>query len=555
MQIVFYKSLAEINRVDKTDYLTEVFTMNGTLKSSTSLLQPIIDISTSYNDLNIGNDNDQTVVDDDNQLVTVDGIDVLMYREVPSLFNVNYCYIPDFNRYYFVQNITSVAIDLWRVSLKVDVLMTYKNVIKTLNAYVTRNEFDFDAYIQDNLLGSTEKYIVTEENANYTPPVDSLKNIDFISDSDNNICRNIMLVAFTDTPLSDSSKRSKPSYMVLNDIITDVNNTFSGTTDAYNYYSLDDGDLFRIINHFIDNDIHLTVGGDGFAKLNGLDEIASFILNIVAYPFELPHTQLLNDIYIGTSSVECLNQAGVVDKMSPYLIPSEILIEPTYNDFRDYLCKYELYFPFVGWVEFPAYQVLNKRLIPIYVTDYITNDGLFQLVDYTDFTNPILIYSCNVTLGVQISLATSNIAQYNRQKIANQIQAITSLTTTAISGGIAMGSGNPYVSLNATRSASRSIGDVANNYLSNYQKGSVNLQSNNQAINSCKKVRYRVTKPIFTEYNNNFFHLNGRPLNQNRVLGNISGYTVVGDVHIENEEGTITENQEIETLLKGGVIL
>ena len=34
----------------------------------------------------------------------------------------NYCYIPDFGRYYFITDITSIRTNLWRIDCVVDVL-------------------------------------------------------------------------------------------------------------------------------------------------------------------------------------------------------------------------------------------------------------------------------------------------------------------------------------------------------------------------------------------------------------------------------------------------
>lgn len=46
-----------------------------------------------------------------------------------NLSQYNYCYIPDFQRYYYITDITSVRNNLWQVSCHVDVLMSFKNAI------------------------------------------------------------------------------------------------------------------------------------------------------------------------------------------------------------------------------------------------------------------------------------------------------------------------------------------------------------------------------------------------------------------------------------------
>lgn len=53
----------------------------------------------------------------------------------------NYVYIPQFKRYYFVNNITSEKNGLWSVALHVDVLMSFKSDIKKINAITKRQEY------------------------------------------------------------------------------------------------------------------------------------------------------------------------------------------------------------------------------------------------------------------------------------------------------------------------------------------------------------------------------------------------------------------------------
>ena len=120
--INLYQNTSEGNRVDKTNYLTQVGTISGALRSSTSI-----------NDL------------------------VITY-ESKSIPNFNYVYIPIFNRYYFVDDITSENYSLWTLALSVDPLMTYKEAILNCNGFVDRCESDFNANIID------KKRVVEEGN-------------------------------------------------------------------------------------------------------------------------------------------------------------------------------------------------------------------------------------------------------------------------------------------------------------------------------------------------------------------------------------------------------
>lgn len=113
--IEFYQNSAEVNRVDKTDYLVGVGTLSGVLRDQCSMMTPSI-----------------------------------VYRsdDVP---NFNYVHIPIFNRYYFVVNITSVSKNLWRMDLNCDVLMSFKTQIYALSGVIGRQEYAFNGELEDNL--------------------------------------------------------------------------------------------------------------------------------------------------------------------------------------------------------------------------------------------------------------------------------------------------------------------------------------------------------------------------------------------------------------------
>ena len=112
--ITLYRNSAEPNRVDKSSYLTEVQTISGVLREETSILAPILTL------------------------------------ELSTRPNANYCYIPQFNRYYYITDIVSVRNNLWEISLSVDVLMSHKAQLLNCVAFIDRNEDYFAPNSIDN---------------------------------------------------------------------------------------------------------------------------------------------------------------------------------------------------------------------------------------------------------------------------------------------------------------------------------------------------------------------------------------------------------------------
>ena len=114
--IELYQNSAEVNRVDKGQYLAPVGSLVGALRDECSMLTPSI---------------------------------VYQSESVPTF---NYVYIPIFNRYYFVTSLSSVSKNVWRMELNCDVLMSYKNEILLLQGVVGRQEIDFNPMLVDSEL-------------------------------------------------------------------------------------------------------------------------------------------------------------------------------------------------------------------------------------------------------------------------------------------------------------------------------------------------------------------------------------------------------------------
>lgn len=67
-----------------------------------------------------------------------------------NVFNANYCHIPEFNRYYYITDIT-VSQQRIYVKCKEDVLMSFKDEIKAMKGYYKRssNKANGNTYIPD----------------------------------------------------------------------------------------------------------------------------------------------------------------------------------------------------------------------------------------------------------------------------------------------------------------------------------------------------------------------------------------------------------------------
>ena len=88
-------------------------------------------------------------------------IDPTVLIESSSVPVCNYAVIGAFNRKYFVKDIRSVRNNLWEISMHVDVLDSYEQAIKAINAVVARNEFNYNLYLNDDRWWLSQKRFVT----------------------------------------------------------------------------------------------------------------------------------------------------------------------------------------------------------------------------------------------------------------------------------------------------------------------------------------------------------------------------------------------------------
>lgn len=118
MNVVFYMNSSPENFVNKE--LAQQFSYYCTLKEPTDITHPVITLSHTNN-----------------------------------IIGVNYAYISDFSRYYYIDNVVSVRNQLWELHLRCDVLKSFWNDIKQCECIIARNEYIRTKDLQDTELYAT----------------------------------------------------------------------------------------------------------------------------------------------------------------------------------------------------------------------------------------------------------------------------------------------------------------------------------------------------------------------------------------------------------------
>ena len=125
MEIKLYKTSSPRKKLVKD--LTDGITLTGTLRGQSSIMSPSLQIQ---------------------------DIAVIGY---------NYCCIPDFGRYYYINGINALRANLFELSLGIDVLMTYAEAIRNNAAIIDKVQPQKGAmpYINDGSYVSTNKMYQT----------------------------------------------------------------------------------------------------------------------------------------------------------------------------------------------------------------------------------------------------------------------------------------------------------------------------------------------------------------------------------------------------------
>ena len=114
MEVILYKNSSENNVIGKS--LAQIKSVEANLKNDVSIINPTF---------------------------------VLNYTA--NILNSNYCFIPKFNRYYFIDEIVPITGDRCIVKCRVDVLESFKEDIKSLTVILDKAQsiYKSNKYLDD----------------------------------------------------------------------------------------------------------------------------------------------------------------------------------------------------------------------------------------------------------------------------------------------------------------------------------------------------------------------------------------------------------------------
>lgn len=292
---------------------------------------------------------------------------------------------------------------------------------------------------------------------------------------------------------------------------------------------------------------------DDIAKLtsNPLDAIIS----AKVYPFSPPALDVDNTIgadsiklgnidYTGYGDVPTVTAEILFADYSPICtFETGLDIQPLYNNFLDYapFTDITLYIPYVGFESVNPYDVMGKNVNVRYVVDFASGLADVYLIATDTEGEERILNTYQATLGFEIPITGSNRSDVLLNTLTGGINILATIFK------------SPFQSVGGTVSGiTNTLKDMLiypdKSYIGSTSKQMSALYSPNQLSAIIKRPNAII--------GDDFAPLRGRPLGEVRTLGDLTGFTVVDDIHVEGlASATQDEQTEIERLLKSGVIL
>ena len=429
-----------------------------------------------------------------------------------SLSEFNYAYIPDFKRYYFVDDV-SWNLGIWSLSLRVDVLGSFRTDIRRSRQYVLRSASQSDGSIVDNMYPTKGSSIKVRSEATGHPMLNGITSVPTYFDG----------ILFTGCF-----------------VLQVASSNFSGITA----YAMDNSAFKSLIGNlfnFVPDDMSDVSSGIG----KQLFDPMQYILSCQWFPnFPDKSGSAVTAINFGGYNISVSGDCRSFDPTAWDMVTISIAL-PKHPESSSYpymqlepYSRYSLYFEPFGSMNLDSTKLYGVSTVQCrWYVEYQKGYAHLDVVDLSNTSN--VIYRGDSILGVSIP--------------------VTQLTSDLISTGsnILSGAGNVLGNLltgnivGAIGSAAGAIGNGVASMIPNVQtKGTPD-----------SFLIYRGMNPVITAQFMNVVDRDndrlGSPLCSSRVLSSLSGFAVCQEAAVNYSAGypTRTEAEQVNDLLDSGVYL
>ena len=444
-------------------------------------------------------------------------------------YKYNYAYIPDFNRYYFIDNIRSEGM-LWVYSLRVDVLASYVSNIEKHGFYILRSSTEYNGKIQDTYypVSFDHKTLIQRYPTMWASGTGS-------QDGDMNIENGVFVLGIVAVPASNSK----------------------GSYGSIKYYAFEQSEFYQLVHYLLTNVID--DGVNGFNAADATISLQKSLINPLSYIKSCIWLPIGYDSFSGTEQTSISVWDWTVSSCTAKLITSDIpyrtlvqffsrhnhpqISRGAYMNASPYTRTTICYPPF-GVFELDTAAMINSGdIVTTCKVDLISGLGTFDISAFTDpeyqlngsDTGYNLLNRVKAQIGVPIQLSEIGYDYSNVLASAVGIgaEALLSNFGNAMNSTISNAISQIGTAANAMRTKASSLG--SNGGFSELSGWAVLYEDYYLAVDE------------------DLAHL-GRPLCKIRTLQQLGhGYYIVRDGDLELKQALFSEMQQIKTYLESGI--
>ena len=472
--IDFYKMAKSVNSTRLPDENTESIHYSGTFKNGTNILAPTVVLNASG-----------------------------------GITYYNYCYIPAFDRYYFVVNWTYVEGAFWEATLSCDVMASLKSIIGASSQYVERAYSEWNGFAEDSLYPGLAM-----------APVQSLA--------------------------------ISAGYNVFGTFIVGISGCANGgsTGGGTCYFAFSQSQMNSFISLLFDMTTYSGLSGENLFYFNPFQ----YVTSVRWYPLTLAAVTTTN---LNLGFYELMTGAPVANEV--YNIPQVSFLVPEHPQAAArgrYLnaapfSTHRLYLPGVG--ELPiSFDSLSTNSRSVTITgsfDPITGTIIYKLInDGNVIAIATGIFGCDIALS-QVSI--SNVGHFTGSWFEAVSKAGHAAADTLTQAGQSAGGALGDFFGNLGFSTNQAVSGVADSLRNSQIQPSISGQDGNRAMYWTSGDYILFSQ--FVQMAADDPARNGRPLMAPRTISALSGYIKTQNAHIEgNGSFTLPECQRCEMIMNGG---
>lgn len=452
------------------------------------------------------------------------------YHKHCSLIQYNYCFCPEFERFYFINDI-STDNNFWYVTCTCDVLATYKDTILSGSHYVLRSASAYDEYISDSAYISKMK----ETGTFATGSVDGTSATD---------------------PFSYSNGHSYVWCITADVIDGSLNNQQIGSNV---YYWMDDVECYTFVDYLLNN-------VDTYSGINTSTEYSAAMQKALLNPMQYINSVVLlpfskndalatnNDIKFGYYTVTLAGSPSpTVKRLTQGTMMKTQVLEITlpkhpqaasrgkYMNGSPYT-SYELFLGAFGTIPIDPAPLIDETTLQVTCqTECCT--GMTRIL-VRGKTSNAMIYTGTAQVGVPVTV--SQLTRDMLGEVQNNLNMSWS-TAGAMAGIVTGGIGATGSTFNAVQSIGAMAFDAVRMKYPTVTGGGSNssfLSLHSTAYLNAKY--YEIVGANNTEI--------GRPLYQTKTLSTLSGFTVCSGADVAIT-GTADEAEKINSYLNSGFFI